>query len=63
MRTVKEVAKEWHKSKSFREAYDALEDEYARASAEIEARMLKEAIASVHEVRHKGTARGSPLPS
>ena len=38
MRTVKEVAKEWRKSKSYRAAYDALEDEYALAGALIEAR-------------------------
>ena len=37
-KTVKEASKEWLKSESFRKAYDALEDEYAIASALIEAR-------------------------
>jgi ribosome-binding protein aMBF1 (putative translation factor) len=39
MKTFKEVSKKWFKSKKFREAYDALEPEYAIASALIEARM------------------------
>jgi ribosome-binding protein aMBF1 (putative translation factor) len=38
MRSVREVSKKWFKSKKFREAYDALEPEYALASALIEAR-------------------------
>ena len=41
MKPVKEVSKEWFKSESFRKAYDALEDEYARATAIIEARYGK----------------------
>jgi len=36
---VSEVAKKWFKSRKFREAYDALEPEYALAAALIEARM------------------------
>jgi len=39
MKTVREVSKKWLKSKKFREAYDALEPEYALAAALIEARM------------------------
>lgn len=39
VRAFKEVSKKWFKSKKFREAYDALEPEYAVASALIEARM------------------------
>lgn len=35
----REVSKKWFKSKSFRKAYDALEDEFALASALIEARV------------------------
>ncbi len=34
----KEVSKKWFKDKAFREAYDALEDEFALAGALIEAR-------------------------
>jgi hypothetical protein len=37
---AREVAKEWFKSKSFRKAYDALEAEFAQASAQIEARVV-----------------------
>ncbi len=39
MKTVKESAKKWRKSATYRAAYDALEDEYALAGALIEARM------------------------
>jgi ribosome-binding protein aMBF1 (putative translation factor) len=39
MKTVREVSKKWFKSKKFREAYKALEPEYALAGALIEARM------------------------
>jgi ribosome-binding protein aMBF1 (putative translation factor) len=39
IKPVAESAKKWFKSKTFREAYDALEPEYALASALIEARM------------------------
>jgi ribosome-binding protein aMBF1 (putative translation factor) len=39
MKTVRESSKEWFKSKKFREAYNALEPEYALAAALIEARM------------------------
>lgn len=38
MKTFKEVAKKWHKSKTYRAAYAALEEEYALAGALIEAR-------------------------
>jgi ribosome-binding protein aMBF1 (putative translation factor) len=38
MKTIKEAAKEWRKSKTYRAAYDALADEYALAGALIEAR-------------------------
>ena len=34
----KEVSKKWFKDKAFREAYDALEDEFALAGALIEVR-------------------------
>ncbi len=39
MKSVREVSKKWVKSKQFRDAYDALEPEYAVASALIEARV------------------------
>ncbi len=51
MRTVREVSKKWFKSKKFREAYDALEPEYALAGALIEARM--KAKLSQKELAHK----------
>ena len=38
MKTVREIGKKWLQDKSFRKAYDALEDEYALAKALIEAR-------------------------
>jgi len=38
MKPVAESAKKWMKRKAFREAYDALEPQYALASALIEAR-------------------------
>jgi len=37
-RTFDEVAKKWHKNKTYRAAYDALEEEFALAGALIEAR-------------------------
>jgi len=39
MRPARELINKWMKDKKFREAYDALEPEYALASALIEARM------------------------
>jgi ribosome-binding protein aMBF1 (putative translation factor) len=39
MKTVRESAKKWMKNPKFRAAYDALEPEYAMASAIIEARI------------------------
>jgi hypothetical protein len=38
MKTVMETAKEWHKSETYRAAYDALEEQYTLAGALIEAR-------------------------
>jgi len=38
MKSVRDVSKKWFKSKKFREAYNALEPEYALASALISAR-------------------------
>lgn len=39
IKTFKEVAKKWHKKKSYRDAYNALEPEFAIARAIIEARL------------------------
>ena len=38
MKSFKEVAKTWHKSKTYRKAYESLEGEYMIAAALIEAR-------------------------
>jgi len=51
MKSVREVSKKWFKNKKFREAYDALEPEFALASALIEARA--KAKLSQKELAHR----------
>jgi ribosome-binding protein aMBF1 (putative translation factor) len=69
-RTFDEVSKKWFKSKKFRDAYNALEDEYALAGALIEAR-IKAGISQKELARRMKTTQpaiarmesGRQLPS
>ena len=70
MKTVREMAKEWHKSKSFCAAYDALADEFALAGALIETRakagLSQEEVAERMKTTQPFIARmesGKQLPS
>ncbi len=67
---VEEVAKKWMKNPEFRAAYDALEDEFALASALIKARgdadMTQEQVAAAMGTTQAVVARlesGRVLPS
>ncbi len=67
---VEEVAAEWMKEPGFRAAYDALEDEFALASALIKARgdadMTQEQVAAAMGTTQAVVARlesGKSLPS
>jgi ribosome-binding protein aMBF1 (putative translation factor) len=67
---VREVAEEWMKDPEFRAAYDALEDEFALASALIDARakadMTQEQVAAAMGTTQTAIARmesGRAMPS
>ena len=55
---VEEVAKEWFKDPGFRAAYDALEEEFALASALIEAR-ARAGLTQEEVARRMGTTQAA----
>ena len=59
---VEEVAKEWMKDHAFVAAYDALEDEFAMASALIKARRDKTREQAAQALRPAAPRQTGPRP-